>query len=266
MAKKKSKKDGKAKKPLNKFKVTILALLTAFILIAGSFLGTYFFIVGNNYQGVATKYEEQLKNIPVLNLALPKRDDPEDEKLLTEDQVRSKYTALLKKRNELNNTINNLTKENKELKKTIEELKKTNAQDESYKKESESKIKSYEDNKKSVDDLKASVDALIAKGDTAGFKQYFEKVNPQTAKDLYSQIVKQDTANENAKKFAATYEKMESATAAKLFESLSKTNMDLAVNILSNMKKESYMAVLAQMDSTLAATFTEKMSKDYFKK
>jgi len=78
----------------------------------------------------------------------------------------------------------------------------------------------------------------LVQADKEGFKEFYEKMNEKLAQSLYEEILKEEKANEKAKEFAQIYEKMDTKAAAKIFEELGDSQLDLVVETLRNMKKD----------------------------
>ena len=91
------------------------------------------------------------------------------------------------------------------------------------------------------------------------FKQYFENVDPATARQVYEETVKQQQDDENAKKFAQIYEAMDASAAAQIFEQMGNSKIDMIAGTLKNMKKETAAEILAAMTPAFASKLTEKL-------
>jgi len=66
--------------------------------------GVFFIVIKNNVNGLAEKYRNNLKNIPVLRMALPPPPadyDPLDPKNLKLDELIEKYNQFRKENGEL---------------------------------------------------------------------------------------------------------------------------------------------------------------------
>lgn len=263
-----SKKESK----MNAIAMTLLALFIALFLMAAAFFGTFFVLIKKDFRGIGTRYSSQIEKIPLLNIALPKKIDPLDEKLLTEEEVRKKYTEyvalnkdLLKKIEELKGKIDELNSKIANLEKSKKEIETSKTNVETKLNDVDSKKSEIEDEKAALVEEKKKFDELIASSNKEGFKTYFEKIDANTAKEIYEKIIKENQVEGDVKKFSQMYENMEVDKAAKLFETLGTTDMDLVIRILKNMKKEKYTSIVSEMTSEFASKVTGEMSKNYYK-
>lgn len=241
----------------------VLALITALAVIVGVVGGAFFILISNNINGIADTYKKEIQGIPVLSMALPKEADPEDPKNMTEEQIKAKYLEYKSKSAELTKKLDEANKKIDELQKIKDEQDKIKAESEKIKKDAEAQKAQIDQQAKQMEEDKKKVDELIAKGDKAGFKSYYEKLDKENAKKLYAEILEEQKADEDALKFAKLYENMDPSSAASIFEQLGTGKIDLTVNILKFMKKESTAEVMAAMTPAFAAKVTEKLSKYY---
>ncbi|MDP4092148.1 MAG: DUF615 domain-containing protein [Bacillota bacterium] len=236
----------------------LLAFLTAVAVMAVVIGGAFYIVLHNNVNGLADKYGKSLKNVPVLSWMLPKSakaSTPADDlKNLTESELRSKYT-------ELKNSNDTLTKQLADANKKITDLQKTNDNLSKSVSEIDKTKADYINKAKQLDTLKKQIDQLIAKGDTAGFKSYFDQVDPQDAQKIYAQIVQNQQVDAQTTNFAKIYSAMAPSSAAQILEQMGTSKMDLVVKILQNMSKNATSQVLAAMTPSFAATVSDKLSK-----
>lgn len=227
-------KNEEKKKSLNGMAYTLLALLTAIVIMLVVAAGAAYIVINKNVNGVAEKNRSTLQGIPVVRWMLPKVADPEDPKYLTDDQIRSKYADLKKSKDDLALKLD-------EANKKIEELQKS--------KDNESKLSlDLEASKKNSAQLQNQIDTL---------KKEIES-NKQKADAAQTQKL-----SEEAKKFSQLYEGMDPSASAKIFEQMGETKMDLIIEIIKNIKKETTSEILAAMNPSFASKLTEKMSKQY---
>ena len=247
--------------------LTLLTFLTVIIVITAVFGGVFYFIIHNNINGLAERYRLSIQRIPLTKLALPKVADPLDPKNMTPDEIKKKYVEF--------------RKENEALKKQFsEELSEANIKLDEYQvyKDDYENLKS--DTEKKLEDIKAreaavyekelqlkelkqKIDELTANGDKESFKVYFESLDPENAKILYSEIVKEQQVNADIKKFAQLYEVMDAATAAQIFEQLGNSKIDMTTETLKAMSKENASAIMESMTPEFAAKITEKLNALY---
>jgi len=236
----------------------VFTLLIALFVIAIVFGGAFYFIIHSNIGGIADKNRQSIQNIPLLKLALPPLSEADklDPNNMAQDEIKNKYIEYKK-------SSNDFEKQLAEANKQLVELQK-------YKDDNEKQLQSIEDTKKVqdarqkvLDDLKTTIDQLIANGDKAGLKQYFEQIDPATAKVVYAEVIKQQQADQNAKNFAQIYEAMDASAAAKIFEQIGNSQIDMTSQTLKNMKKESAAAILAAMTPDFASKVTQKLDALY---
>ena len=149
----------------------ILTIFTALLLVVLIIGGAFFFAIKNNVNGIAESMRGTIENIPILSLALPEKPDPEDEKNMTEEEVRKKYTQLKNNKDALEKQVSDLTNQLEQLNKQLS-AKDTNSalaqqQKDTLEKEKLALTTENASLKKDLDDLSAA----IANGDTAEFKK-----------------------------------------------------------------------------------------------
>ncbi|MDP4179483.1 MAG: DUF615 domain-containing protein [Bacillota bacterium] len=248
----------------------LFALLTALLIMSAVIGGAFFIAIKNNVNGIADKYRKEIQGLPVFSLALPKAKEVDDPNLLTPEDLKKKYVEIKKTKDDLTKQLEGANEKIGELQKIKDQQDKVKAESDKIKKDSDAqKLQSeeikqqVEAEKKLLEDYKKNVDELVAKGDKAGFKAYYEKLNPDVAQKIYSEIITEQKADSDTKKFAALYETMDASAVAAIFEQLGTAKMDLIVKILRYMKNESSAEVLAAMKADFAAKVSEKLSQYY---
>ncbi len=241
----------------------LLTILAVVLIIAAVIGGTFYFIIKNNTGGFADRYRQTIQTIPVLRSALPAVSDPLDPKYLSEDELKNKYTEF---RNENESLRKELEAKNKEL----EVYSALKEEYESGKLAAESKIKQAEKRNGDLDlkeaelkELKAQIDKLIAMGDKDSFAAYFESIDAESAKELYSQVVKEQQLDAKTSEFAQIYAAMDEASAAAIFQQLGEGKLDMITKILMAMSKKDSSAILESMTPSFAAKVTEKLDELY---
>lgn len=240
--------------------LTIITALLLVMLIIGSIL---FIAVKNNVNGIADSMGDSIRNIPVLSMALPAKPDPEDEKNMTEEQVRKKYKEIKEEKASLEKQISDLNSKIEQADKQLS-AKDTNSalaqkQKGDLEKENSSLTAQVEGLKKDF----AKVSDAIAKGDTASFKSYFEKIDPKTAADLYAKILTDEKMSADAKKYCSIYQEMDPSAVASIMEKMGTAKMNLIVEILKNLKKDVSAGIIAEMTPSFAAKVSEQLAKAY---
>lgn len=243
----------------------LFAFLVSLIIIAGILGGAFYLVIHNNVNGLGERYRNSIQRIPIVKLALPKVADPEDPKYLTDNEIKAKYQQLRKDKDELTKQLDEANKKIAELQKAKADIDKLKAENDQIKSDMQSQKNQFDQQKKQLADDKKKLDQLAAGSDKTGFKEFFEKMEPETAKQMYNQILQEQKASDDEKKFAQLYETMDPSAAAAIFEQMGNSKIDLVVNILKNMKKEASAQILAQMTPAYASNVTEKLSKIYIK-
>ncbi len=241
----------------------LLAFLTAAIIMIVILGGVFYIIINKNINGLADRYRREIQSIPLLKMALPALADPEDPKYLSEKELRIKYQELRVMRDGLLEKIKEIEEENTELQKYKDEYEKILAENEQVKNDVEEQRLKIEQELKKVGDEKRKIDELIVKNDKTGFKEYFQNVNEETAKELYAQIIKEQKADENSKKFAQIYENMDPADAARILEEIGNSKLEIVVDVFKNMKKEASSEILAAMSTGFASKVSEELKELY---
>lgn len=254
---------GSEKPKGNGFIFGLLAVLVATVIFVAVVGGASYYVISKDLNGMATTYRKQISTIPILKWALPPLKDPYDPKYLTDKEVKEKYDELRKLKDEYIKQLEEADKKIQELEKIKANQDKIVAEDEKIKAEVASQKAELELYKKQLETDKKALDELIAKGDSAGFKAYFEKVDKETAAKIYGEIIKVQKANEGIIENAKLYNTMDPAASAKIFEQMGSAKMDLIVETLKNMKQSTASQVLAAMTPTFSAKVAEKLREAY---
>lgn len=93
------------------------------------------------------------------------------------------------------------------------------------------------------------------------YAKYFETMDPETAENLYKQVVKEEAISDEIKDYAQAYSEMKPKEAAAIFEQMT-NNLDLAAKILGVMEPDDRGKILGAMDPEIAARITKIMDPD----
>lgn len=93
------------------------------------------------------------------------------------------------------------------------------------------------------------------------YARYYETMDPETAQNLYKEVVAEEAVAEEIKDYAQAYSEMKPAEAAAIFEEMT-NNLDLAARILGVMEPDDRGAILGKMDPEIAARITKIMDPD----
>ena len=91
--------------------------------------------------------------------------------------------------------------------------------------------------------------------------KYYESMDPETAENLYKEVVKKEAVSDEIKEYAQAYSEMKPKQAAAIFEGMT-DNLDLVAKILGVMEPDDRGAILGVMDSTVAAKITKIMDPE----
>ena len=217
-------------------------------------------LIKNDVSGIATKNRNSIIKIPVLRTALPKPKDPEDPKYLSTIELIEKYNELRKKRDELTNELNQAKKTIKELQKFKDESDAITASQAKTKSELDALKKTLDQQAIQIEEDKKKIDELIASGDKEGFKEYFERVNQETAEKMYKEILEEEKASGEIKKLVKLYEGMDASEAAEILKEMRNDQLDVVIQILKNMNTSKASEIIATLDPEFAAEITVKLT------
>ncbi len=283
MAEKKNTKDGKSpelqgsnkekdKKNIPGLVYSLLTIIIALLIIGAVFAGAFYYIVNNNIQGVGEKYRGVIQGIPILKHALPplpEGEDPDDPKYLTYTELIEKYNELRLENKQLQGGINEIQKNMDLLEDEEYEKYKGEEKNQQVLEDIKKQLQQIEDVKKQVDEERAQLQKdietfkeLIGKGDSKAFKEYYQKIDPQTAQKLYEEILKGEKAEKQLREFVSRYEQMDSSDAAKILEKLGESDMELLVEIVRTMNTDAAAEVVQNMTTNFAAELTQLIADD----
>lgn len=196
-----------------------------------------------------------LKDVPVISKILP---EPSEEELEAEAEAEgnaddnqvatlSQAKALIKKLQEENEKLNknnkSLKEENGDLSKEIERL------------------KVFEENQNKFQEEKEEFYREIVYGENAPdadtYSKWYESIDSANAEAIYRQVISQQSADDDIKNVAKTYENMKPAEAAAVLQKIG--NLDTVAEILQAMKTEARAKIMDQMEADFAANVTKKL-------
>lgn len=248
---------------MHKSRSVAVAILLAAAIITIIFAGSFYMVIHNNVNGLADRYRTNLAGIPLLRNVLPALKETDSLDKLTRDELINKYNDIKKQNEELASKLEESDTEKNKLLDMKAGYEKMKSEIDGLKSDLQSQQTALDQKKNDVDEYKKQVDAIVAKGDTGAFSQYYEKINPDVAKQIYTEIVKKQQADASVKKFAQVYETMDAASAAQIFEKMGSTKINMIAETMLAMKKESSSAILAAMTPAFAAKMTEKLNALY---
>ncbi len=187
-----------------------------------------------------------LKDVPVINKILPAASEAE-----LSSQSGDTYATL----QDAIDRINELEDEIKVYKQNADD----NAETISTLTAEVSRLQAYEDNQTYFEQLKKKFDEEVVYTDNAPditeYKEWYEEMYPENAAEIYRQVSEQLAMDQVVKDLATYYSSVKADAAAKVFEEMT-GDLEKVAHILSCMKPAQAGAILAAMDSTLAAKLT----------
>jgi flagellar motility protein MotE (MotC chaperone) len=239
------KKDKKDAKDSNKILTILIALMIVIIWLA-IFAILIKLDVGGFGSGVLRPI---LKDVPLINKILP---DVSDEQLASEnDYEYSSLPEAIAKIKELEAQIDELTKNNNDgSSKEADLLAEID------------RLKVFEENQKTFEAQKKEFDKNVVFADAAPdieeYKKYYEEIDPTNAEEIYRQVIEQLQYSDAIIEKADIYKSMDPKAAAQILETMT-ADIGSVSQILLSMKPKESAAILAEMDSVMAAKITKKM-------
>lgn len=196
-----------------------------------------------------------LKDVPVLNLILPK--DTQTEVSEEEAVNYGGYTSLQEAVDYI-----------KELELELERVKSSNTENSeevSQLKAEIERLKTFEDSQLEFQKIKTEFYEEVVYADKGPgieeYQKYYESMDPATAEYLYKQVVGQTEESDEIKDYAQAYSEMKPKQAAAILESMT-DNLELAARILKTMDASARGKILGAMDSEIAAKLTKIMDPE----
>lgn len=189
-----------------------------------------------------------LKDVPVINKILPK---VEEDIVYNEDYPYATLADALEQIKALELEIQQLQESGAADAQTISDLQ-----------AEVSRLKQFEDNQVAFQELKNQFYEEVVYGDNAlsveEYRKYYEEIEPEQAEQLYKQVLKSVTLDDEVQKYASAYSAMKPAQAAGIFEAMT-DDLELAGEILWAMDSDSRGKILGAMDAEIAARITKIM-------
>ena len=192
-----------------------------------------------------------LKNVPVVNLILPKPKSGDPSISGNEYYGYSTLEDAVERIKELELELQDAQTAQNEKTGNVEEL------------EAEIKrLKTFEDNQVEFQKVKNEFYEEVVYADNGPgadeYQRYYETMDPTTAEYLYKQVVQQEQESTQVQDYAKAYAAMKPKEAAAIFEAMT-DNLDLAARILETMGADDRGAILGVMNAETAARLTKIM-------
>jgi len=194
------KKSSNEKASLSNLILIIVSVLIIIVVLGGSL----YIMINNNINGIADKNRDTIQKIPFFKNALPEFYNPEELKYMNDRQIIEKYIEY--------------RDENIQLKKQIDEAKEIIESIEEEKQGYINEKEELDSRKQQLEEDISKFERLTVLNDTEGYKEFYEKIAPDMAKELYEEILVQEKNDKNAQELALYYEKMKPEAAARIFE------------------------------------------------
>ena len=196
-----------------------------------------------------------LKDVPVINLILPGNTD-----VAVDDQDSASYGGY----NNLREAVDYIKELELELERA-QSAENTSSDEVAQLRAEVERLKTFEDAQVEFQRIKTEFYEEVVYAENGpgieAYRQYFEEIDPATAEYLYKQVVQQIEQSDEVEKYAQAYSEMKPAAAAAIFEEMT-DNMDLIARILGAMEADERGAILAAMDSGVAARITKIMDPE----
>jgi flagellar motility protein MotE (MotC chaperone) len=190
-----------------------------------------------------------LKDVPVINKILPNM--PEDEEVDVDELGYSSLSEAVARIKELELELNELKSSKDEEQAGYAELQ-----------AEVDRLKVFEENQLEFEKRQLEFDEEVvyaqAAPDIEEYKKYYEQINPANAEIIYRQVVEQLQYSKAITEKANIYKNMDPEAAARIMETLT-ADIESVAKMLLAMKPKESAAILAEMDSVVAAKITKKM-------
>lgn len=194
-----------------------------------------------------------LKDVPILNKILPDSDDTES---VTEGGYGG-YTSLKEAVEDVERLRLQLEQQKSNSSADSEEIAKLKAEVE--------RLSTFEKNQIEFQRIKNEFYEEVVYSDKGPgpeeYARYYETMDPETAQNLYKEVVKEEQVSKEIEEYAQAYSEMKPKQAAEIFEKMT-NNLALAAKILGVMEPDDRGKILGVMDSTVAAQLTKIMDPD----
>ena len=245
----------------------ILAVLVALIVVALVFAGVFFFVVKTNLFQMGDRFRGTLETRPMLRWMLPEQTaafDPDAAENLTPLELRERYTAYRSQVASLEATIATLSRSVDELTAQNESLTANHEDAADQAQQQEESLAMINRQKEELRLLSLEVAGGLAAGDTEGFKEYFEKLDPEAAAEAYANVLATESADAQSKQAARPFELMDRKKAADVMRELWSKDKQLLLSIVDANKPQTLAEILANMEAAMAADITRNLA-DYRK-
>ncbi|NLM26942.1 MAG: hypothetical protein GX211_02045 [Clostridiaceae bacterium] len=241
----------------------LLTVLLSILIVLAVFGGAFYYVLKNNVYNLGEYFRPRIEKTPIIRHALPPLpawEDPDDPKHLTQAELVKKYNEFRSDKADLTLRLEEANRRIMELEGEKEQLSSLKDEAEAVKLENEKLLERIEQERAQLQKEKEEVAQIIANGNPEGLKDYFNRIDPETAQKIYTEIIKQEAADQQVKKMAKTYAEMEPANAAAVLTELKDRDIELVLDIISLMKADESAEIMENMDPELAAELIKKLA------
>ncbi len=241
----------------------LLTVLLSILIVLVVFGGAFYYVLKNNIYNLGEYFRPRMEKIPVIKYALPPLpawEDPDDPKHLTQAELVRKYNEMRSDKADLTIKLEHANHRIFELEDEREQLISLKEEAEAVKLENEKLLEQIEKERVQLQEDKKVVSEIIAQGSPEGLKDYFNRIDPETAQRIYTEIIKQEAVDQQIKTMAKTYAEMEPANAAAVLTELKDKDIELVLDIISLMKADASAEIMENMEPALAAELMKKLA------
>lgn len=241
----------------------IAAAFIALLIVFLVFSGVFFFVLRNNLFRLADRFRADFDSNPILRLVLPPAPtefDPDAAENLTPLQLAERYEAYRELILEMELELGALTE-------TIETLEAEALTPSAIEGEDgaplmpQQQLEEIARQRAELEILYSEVAEAAARGDTEGFRAYYEELDPEAAAAIYESIIKREAVDSLAEAAARPVGLMDSDAAAALLRELWAQDSNLVLAIANVSKAQTLAEILGEMDPILAAEITRELAE-----
>ena len=219
------------------------------ILIIIIWLAIFALLVKLDAGGMGTALRPLIKDVPVLNLILP---DVSDDVLIDENNYPYKNIAeaveVIKK---LEGQVDALESENGQYARKILELQ-----------AEVDRLKVFEEEYEAFEERVKRFDVNVVYNSKAPeieeYKKFYEEINPETAAEIYRQVIEQLAYDDSIKQKAALLKTMKPGNAASALEEMT-ADLEYTCKLLLCLKTDEAAAIMDKMDTLFVARVLQTM-------
>lgn len=219
------------------------------ILIIIVWLAIFALLVKMDVGGMGTALRPLIKDVPILNLILP--DVPDDVLINEENYPYKNIKEAVEVIKELEAKIDTLEDENGTYARKILELQ-----------AEVDRLRVFEDEYEAFEERVRRFDINVVYNDRAPeieeYKKFYEEINPETAAEIYRQVLEQLAYDDAIKQKANILKTMKPGNAAKALEEMT-ADVEYSCKILLCLKVDEAAAIMDKMDTLFVARIVQTM-------